>query len=177
FYVGINIGAGLAPLICGTLGEDVGWHYGFAAAGGGMLIGLATYLAASPLLPPERLPAAAPPPPPAPRGRRAVVALLILFVPVTFYYGTYEQQGNTIALWADAYTDRTIGFLGWSAEIPVTWFQSFNPFMIFAFTPLVVGLWSWQAKRGTEPAALSKMALGALGAPPATADPAGAAAA
>src|ERR1700738_603090 len=33
FYVGINVGALLAPLICGTLGEKVGWHYGFAAAG------------------------------------------------------------------------------------------------------------------------------------------------
>ena len=44
-----------------------------------------------------------------------------------------------------------------------SWFQSFNPFMIFAFTPLVVGLWSWQAKRGTEPATLTKMALGAFG--------------
>jgi POT family proton-dependent oligopeptide transporter len=163
FYVGINIGAFLAPLVCGTLGEDVGWHYGFAAAGVGMLIGLSIYLAASPLLPPERLTATAATPPLTHDDRRAVVALLILFVPVTFYYGTYEQQGNTIALWADVYTDRTIGILGWSAEIPVTWFQSFNPFMIFAFTPLVVGLWSWQAKRGSEPATLTKMALGAFG--------------
>ena len=40
FYVGINVGAFLAPLICGTLGEKVGWHYGFAAAGVGMCIGL-----------------------------------------------------------------------------------------------------------------------------------------
>ena len=37
FYVGINLGAFLAPLVCGTLGEKVGWHYGFAAAGVGML--------------------------------------------------------------------------------------------------------------------------------------------
>src|ERR1700740_251775 len=55
FYVGINLGAFLAPLVCGTLGERVGWHYGFAAAGVGMLIGLATYLYASPKLPPDRL--------------------------------------------------------------------------------------------------------------------------
>ena len=40
FYVGINVGAFLAPLVCGTLGEEVGWHYGFAAAGVGMCIGL-----------------------------------------------------------------------------------------------------------------------------------------
>ena len=41
FYVGINLGAFLAPLVCGTLGEEFGWHYGFAAAGVGMTRGLA----------------------------------------------------------------------------------------------------------------------------------------
>jgi proton-dependent oligopeptide transporter, POT family len=51
FYVGINVGAFLAPLICGTLGEKVGYHYGFAAAGVGMCIGLCIYLYALPLLP------------------------------------------------------------------------------------------------------------------------------
>src|SRR5262249_22808883 len=55
FYVGINLGAFLAPLVCGTLGEDVGWHYGFAAAGVGMLIGLAVYLYAAPILPLDQL--------------------------------------------------------------------------------------------------------------------------
>src|SRR5208337_3812560 len=44
FYVGINLGAFLAPLVCGTLGEEWGWHYGFAAAGVGMLAALAIYL-------------------------------------------------------------------------------------------------------------------------------------
>src|SRR5262247_1857223 len=59
FYVGINLGAFLAPLVCGTLGERLGWHYGFAAAGVGMTIGLATYLFAArgsdPILPPDDL--------------------------------------------------------------------------------------------------------------------------
>src|SRR5271156_5269162 len=55
FYVGINVGAFLAPLVCGTLGEEAGWHYGFAAAGVGMLIGLSIYLYAMPLLPPDEL--------------------------------------------------------------------------------------------------------------------------
>ncbi|MSP95591.1 MAG: MFS transporter, partial [Alphaproteobacteria bacterium] len=44
FYVGVNIGAFIAPLIIGTLGETIGWHYGFGAAGIGMLIALAIYL-------------------------------------------------------------------------------------------------------------------------------------
>ena len=44
YYVGINIGGFLAPLICGTLGEFYGWHWGFGAAGIGMLTGLVIYV-------------------------------------------------------------------------------------------------------------------------------------
>jgi len=43
FYMGINIGALVAPLITGYLGERIGWHLGFGAAGVGMVIGLITY--------------------------------------------------------------------------------------------------------------------------------------
>jgi POT family proton-dependent oligopeptide transporter len=163
FYVGINLGAFLAPLVCGTLGEKAGWHYGFAAAGVGMLIGLAIYLCASPHLPVDRIASRADSPPLTRDDTRTLVALALLFVPTVFFWATYEQQGNTIALWADTHTDRTIGLLGLSAEIPTTSFQAFNPFMIFAFTPLVVALWSWQAKRGREPSTLTKMALGCFG--------------
>ncbi len=167
FYVGINVGAFLAPLICGTLGEEAGWHYGFAAAGVGMLIGLSIYLYAVPSLPPDELQKARA----AHAGRRpldrnewrAVIAILVLFVPTTLFWATYEQSGNTIVLWADANTDRIIDFLGLRTEIPTTWFLAFNPFMIFAFTPFVVGLWTWQAGRGVEPSTVTKMALGCFG--------------
>jgi proton-dependent oligopeptide transporter, POT family len=167
FYVGINVGAFLAPLICGTLGELLGWHYGFAAAGVGMLIGLAIYLHAMPLLPPDELQkaeAAGVARKPLDRDEwRAIIALLVLFVPNTLFWATYEQQGNTIALWADDNTDRTVNFFAWAAEIPTTWFQAFNPFMIFVFTPFVLALWKRQAARGTEPSTLTKMALGCFG--------------
>ena len=53
FYVGINIGAFFSPLVSGTLGETLGWHYGFASAGVGMAIGLATYVVGLPRLPPD----------------------------------------------------------------------------------------------------------------------------
>src|SRR6202162_6362324 len=128
FYVGINLGAFLAPLVCGTLGEELGWHYGFAAAGVGMTSGLIIYLHAAPLLPPDRPMTAAARMPLTREDRRALAALLILFVPTTFFWATYEQQGNTIALWADDHTNRTIDLLFWSGEIPTTWFQAFNPF-------------------------------------------------
>ncbi|MGA8156506.1 MAG: peptide MFS transporter [Rhodoplanes sp.] len=164
FYVGINIGAFLAPLICGTLGEEVGWHYGFGAAGVGMLLGLVIYLCAAPALPPDAIATAKGPRGPlASEERRAIGALILLGVPVILFWATYEQQGNTIALWADAHTDRSIGLLGWTVEIPVTWFQAFNPFMIFAFTPFIVTLWAHQSRRGREPSTLTKMALGCFG--------------
>ncbi|MGQ0641982.1 MAG: peptide MFS transporter [Gemmatimonadaceae bacterium] len=44
FYMGINLGATIAPIVCGYLGERIGWHYGFGAAGVGMLLGLLFYL-------------------------------------------------------------------------------------------------------------------------------------
>ncbi len=144
FYVGINIGAFLAPLVCGTLGEAAGWHYGFAAAGIGMLIGLSIYLYAMPLLPPDELQkakAAHIESRPLDRNEwRGVIAILVLFIPTTLFWATYEQGGNTIVLWADANTDRAVDLFGLVAEIPTTWFLAFNPFMIFAFTPFVVAL-------------------------------------
>jgi len=167
FYVGINLGAFLAPLICGTLGEEVGWHYGFAAAGVGMCIGLCIYLYALPHLPPDEL------------GKtqagqidhrslsrdewRAIIALLVLFVPNTLFWACYEQIGNTTVLWIDTSIDRGIDLFGWTAHIPTTWFLAFNPFMIFAFTPFVVALWARQAARGSEPSTVTKMALGCFG--------------
>jgi proton-dependent oligopeptide transporter, POT family len=179
FYVGINVGAFLAPLVCGTLGEEAGWHYGFAAAGVGMCIGLAIYLYALPLLPADAFSspalargagkgeAKAAPADTKPLDRhawRGVLALLVLFVPNTLFWAAYEQQGNTIVLWADGHTDRAINLFGFSADIPTTTFLAFNPFMIFAFTPLVVALWARQAARGSEPATMTKMALGCFGA-------------
>ena len=169
FYVGINLGAFFAPLVCGTLGERVGWHYGFGVAGVGMLIGLSIYLVGARHLPPDPF-LATKARPAADREKsldrgewRAIIALLILFVPTSLFWATYEQQGNTITLWTDSYTDRTVNLVFWTTEIPTTWFQSFNPFMIFAFTPFVVALWARQARRGTEPSTLIKMALGCAG--------------
>lgn len=164
FYVGINLGAFLAPLVCGTLGERLGWHYGFAAAGIGMLIGLAIYLAASPALPADETRRAATlPAQPLERGEwRVVAALLALFAPVTLFSAAYEQQGNTIPLWADRFADRHVELLFWRGEIPTTWFQALNPLLIFTLTPLILALWTRQAHRGTEPSTTAKIALGTL---------------
>ncbi len=154
FYVGINLGAFLAPLVCGTLGETIGWHYGFGAAGVGMTVGLVIYLAATPHLPRDAFVKRDRAAPLDRNAARGIVALLILFLPVSLFWGTYEQQGNTIPLWLDEFADRS--FLGF--DIPVTWFQALNPFMIFVFTPFIVAFWRWQGPR--EPSTVAKMAIG-----------------
>ena len=107
--------------------------------GVGMVIGQIIYMFALRTLPPDRV------------GRlksstevkkpltgsdwKAVTALVLLCIPTSLFWAVYEQQGNTISLWAQDFTDRRLipGFIDW--QIPVTWFQAFNPFMIFAFTP------------------------------------------
>jgi POT family proton-dependent oligopeptide transporter len=50
FYMGINLGAFICAFVCGTLGEKVGWHWGFGSAAVGMLLGLIIYIAARPKL-------------------------------------------------------------------------------------------------------------------------------
>ncbi len=165
FYVGINIGAFFSPLVSGTLGETVGWHYGFASAGVGMGIGLATYIFGLPKLPPD-LPSRDRAPPTKQSGAdlwRALLGLLLLFVPSALFFAAYEQQGNTIALWAERFTDRSVNLLIWKGEIPVTWFQAFNPLMVFLFTPPLVASWAFLARTGREPPTIKKMAIGCYG--------------
>jgi POT family proton-dependent oligopeptide transporter len=170
FYVGINVGAFFSPLICGSLAEDpnYGYHWGFFAAGVGMVLGQLIYMFALRTLPPDRIARvkASTETEKKPLTRQdwgAVIAIVLLCIPVTFFWATYEQQGNTINLWAQDFTNRHLipGILDW--EIPVTWFQAFNPFMIFAFTPFVVALWARQARRKREPSTVMKMAFGCFG--------------
>lgn len=47
FYMGINLGAAMSPLLCGYIGETYGWHYGFGLATIGMLLGIAVFVAPS----------------------------------------------------------------------------------------------------------------------------------
>jgi POT family proton-dependent oligopeptide transporter len=169
FYVGINVGAFLAPLVCGTLGQKVGWHYGFGAAGVGMVLGLIFYLMNQKHLAPDVL---AQRQAEAARATTAaavkqkmtgeewmrVLAICVACFIVAAFWAVYEQQGNTLQLWADANTRWT--FFGW--DMPSTWYQSFNPFMIFLFTPVLTSLWSWQAARRQEPSSLTKMAIGCV---------------
>jgi len=175
YYVGVNLGAFAAPIAIGTIGEVFGFHWGFAIAGIGMVVALATYVAGRRYLPPDT-----------PRNSPAQTAianaaglasalpakpwyrhpdlvsrfslLLTIAAVVVVFRGAYEQIGNTLALWADGNVDRTVGT---SFTIPVTWFQSLNPLMVFVLTPLFVGRWTRMAAAHQEPSSGLKMALGA----------------
>ena len=100
YYVGVNIGGFLAPLLCGTVGELYGWHYGFGLAGIGMLLGLVIYVAGQRHLPPETPRAQPGAGVQAERGlgHDTVLVLIGIGVAVTVFRAAYEQVGNTVAL-------------------------------------------------------------------------------
>ncbi|MEG3048972.1 MAG: peptide MFS transporter [Thermomonas sp.] len=161
YYVGVNIGGFLAPLVCGTLGEVYGWHYGFGAAGIGMFLGLLIYIFGRDYLPPElprkAVPVAAPG---SAQGGRGQVWLLLVGVGIaaTIFRGAYEQIGNTLPLWVDSAVDR-----GWGAfQIPMTWFLSLNPLFVIAMTPLLLAHWRRRADAGRDISPARRMAIGAL---------------
>jgi len=164
YYVGINIGALLAPLVAGTLGGEVGWHYGFAAAGFGMLISLAIYLTGLKHLPPDerRVPQVAQPVPTEVDHRERVVigGLFGIFLLSGLFWASYEQQSNTVMLWAEDFTNRHIDLGFWQGDFPTTWFLALNPLMIFVLTPLLIKLWARQAQHGAEMSITAKLALG-----------------
>jgi proton-dependent oligopeptide transporter, POT family len=163
FYMGINLGAFLSNLVCGTLAAVFGWHYGFGAAGVGMLLGLTVYLLGQRHLAPDlrsqkNITVATNAPLDA-KERRRVGALVLLCLLNVVFWAVYEQQGNTMQSWADERTDwpSVFGF-----QIPSTWFQSFNPLAIVLLAPLLDTWWRWQAAKGSEPSTVSKMAIGCV---------------
>jgi POT family proton-dependent oligopeptide transporter len=160
YYVGINLGGLLAPLICGTLGELYGWHYGFGAAGIGMCLGLAVYLWGGRYLPPEvsRVPGPAQAMPVG-DGRGNLPLLAGTALAVMVFRIAYEQTGNAFAVWADTAVERQ----AFGLTIPSTWFQSLNPMFVFLFSPLLVKMWNARAARGITTPALKRMTMGAIG--------------
>jgi proton-dependent oligopeptide transporter, POT family len=162
YYAGVNLGAFLSPLVCGTLGQVYGWHYGFGAAGVGMLIGLTLYLVGQPYLPADQLTlakAAHAEKTKAPLTAaewKVIVGLAALCALNVVFWGVYEQQGNTMQLFAD----RNVDWHVFGRQLPSTWFQSVNPMYIFLLTPCLNIFWGWQSKRSKEPGSVIKMTIG-----------------
>lgn len=164
FYMGINLGAFFSPLVCGTLGQTYGWHYGFGAAGIGMLVGIVIYYLGRHSLPDDRITKIA--------NKQEVVtqekitkdewsrifALVVLCIGCIIFWAIFEQQGNTLQLWADEKTNWTF----WGMQIPSTWFQSFNPAFIFMFAPLLNMWWEKGIAQGKSTSSVRKMGIGCI---------------
>jgi proton-dependent oligopeptide transporter, POT family len=179
FYMGINLGAALSPLVCGYLAQSEGfrgflassgldprasWHWGFGAAGVGMLFGLGQYVAqrkrlahvgarpraksaAEPRVPSEPLTAA---------EWKRVACILVFFLFTILFWSVYEQAGSSLALFADRLT-RTEAF-GYS--FPSSWFQSVQAVFVIALAP--VFSWIWLRFGDRQPSSPSKFAFGLL---------------
>ncbi len=162
YYAGVNLGAFLSPLVCGTLGQVYGWHYGFGAAGVGMVIGLVLYLVGQTYLPADQLTRAkvsqteTTKSPLTAAEWKAIAGLVALCALNVVFWGVYEQQGNTLQLFAD----RNINWHVFGRQLPSTWFQSVGPMFIFMLTPLLNIFWGWQSSRGKEPGSVIKMTMG-----------------
>jgi POT family proton-dependent oligopeptide transporter len=166
FYMGINLGAFLAPLFCGWVGETYNWHYGFGLAAVGMLIGQITYFFGQKYLvgvgelkkrstkekkelQQKKL---------TPIEKDRVKVLLISFMMIIIFWGAFEQAGGLMNLYAKQKTDRMLmGF-----EIPASWFQALNAFFIITLAVFVGGIWMRIKSKGKEASAIFKIAVGIM---------------
>lgn len=168
----LNVGSILAPLICGTLGELVGWHWGFAAAGAGMLIGVVIYMAGTRDLPADRIGRDAPMAPTTPAAEAgvlaaetaparpgpasdgaAIAAIVLMLLPFIITYAGAMQAYNLLLVWAQDAMDRDVaGF-----QVPVTWLLTYDGLMT------IVGIFGaltlWRRLGGREPDAMIKLAV------------------
>jgi POT family proton-dependent oligopeptide transporter len=172
FYMGINLGAFIGPLVAGWLAQRVDWHLGFASAGVGMAFGLTQYVLGKRRLTPalERLaakPIAAGPTTTGGDGAGSVLAftpaewkrigaIVVFFLVAILFWGAYEQAGSTLNLFADRYTRTDI--LGFS--FPSSWFQSVQPIFVIILAPVFA--WLWMRLGPREPSVPAKFAFGLL---------------
>jgi POT family proton-dependent oligopeptide transporter len=161
FYLGINAGVIAAPLVVGSLGEKIGWHWGFGAAGVGMLIALAIYVAGQKYLPPEHFEAqgkaarAA-----APKLTRtdwlATLALVLLIPVMAIAIVPNNQIFNAYLVWGDQQFDLT--FMG--TRLPTTWLVTLDAIVSVTFLAGVALFYRWYARHWREPDELTKIIIG-----------------
>jgi len=174
FYMGINLGAFIGPLLAGGLAQKVDWHLGFACAGVGMTLGLIQYVLGRDRLRPamervaSRVRGAAPVAgTPARAGGGAmlgftpvewgrIAAVVVFFVFAALFWAAYEQAASTLNLFVDRYADRTV--LGWT--VPSSWFVAIQPLFVILLSGVFAWLWVRLGPR--EPSTPAKFSLGLL---------------
>jgi POT family proton-dependent oligopeptide transporter len=164
FYMGINLGAFIAPLVYGYLGQKINWHYGFAAAGIGMVLGLLQFVFSgnrlvnvgefktktkdknvadlTEHLTREEI------------KRLAVIGILFFFSIV--FWMAFEQSGSSLTLFADRLTRNSL----FGYRFPSTWFQSVQPVCLLLLAPAFAQLWLRLGNR--QPSSPRKFTFGLL---------------
>jgi len=162
FYLGINAGVIASPLIVGTLGEKVGWHYGFFAAGVGMLLAIGIYLSGQKYLRAgeneARAVAAAPRVKLTGRDWRAVFALILLIPVLAVAIVPNNQIFNAYLVWGDQQFD--LVFMG--KTLPTTWLVTLDAIVSVSFLALVALFYRWYGKRRREPDEITKIIIGSV---------------
>jgi POT family proton-dependent oligopeptide transporter len=166
YYIFINAGVIISPLIVGTLGEKVGWAWGFNAAGVGMLISIAIYLSGRKYLPAdsslvqekEASQASATKTKLTRRDWMAIVALLVLLPFLTIAIIPNNQIFNAYLVWAQDHAN--LVFFG--RTIPTTWLVTLDSIVSVSFLAGTVVFWRLWSKKFPEPTEIIKMGLGSL---------------
>jgi POT family proton-dependent oligopeptide transporter len=160
FALAISVGVIAAPLVCGTLGERVGFHWGFATAGAGMLVSIFIYLAGRHTLPPETRTREGLPARPALTGAGwyALAAQITLTLILSVAFVNNDQIYGFYPVWARDNADLVM--FGW--RMPVTWFASVDALTTTIMLPLMVVFWRFMAARGVTPHELTKITGGTV---------------
>lgn len=165
FYIGINLGAFLASLVVGGVGELYGWHYGFGLAGIGMLLGLSVFLYGHKYLknigePPTKRDETkvAIKTPLTKIEKDRMVVLFLSFIVIIAFWAAFEQAGGLMNIYTNSKINRM--FLGW--QIPTSWFQSLNPFFIMTLGTVIASFWLKRQRSNKEASTLFKMAVGIM---------------
>ena len=160
FYIFINVSVIVAPLISGTLGQKVGWHYGFGCAGVVMVLGLIIYLSGRRYLPAEELVAPSEEPAlrePLTRDDWMCVLYLIILIPVmAVSLLTNQQIFNAYLTWGDQHFDLTL------LNNTSSWLITLDAAVSFTMLVAVAAFWKWYGTRGREPDEITKIIIGSI---------------
>jgi POT family proton-dependent oligopeptide transporter len=163
FYIAINASVIVAPLVSGTLGEKVGWHWGFGTAGVVMVLGLIIYLAGKQWLPVEDVrsavgSAAAPRAKMTSNDWTRTIALLTLIPVMAISLLTNQEIFNAYLVWGDE--QFALNFYG--TILPTSWLITLDAAVSFSMLVAVPVFWKWWGKSREEPDELGKMIIGSF---------------
>ncbi len=162
FYMGINVGAFLAPIVAELVKNRFGFHVAFAVAALGMFISVFILWRFKEHIQTgekQLKGAAATETSPAPRRNavddvpdsRRIGALVVIYFIVIVFWMIFHQNGSTLTYWANENTD-------WKVSGIIS--NAINPFWIISLTFPLIWFWKWLDSKGLEPSTPAKMAIG-----------------